>query len=310
MDDRSEKLDRDYVDAWQQLVRSRTHTFTDSELIRKAGAIERLFTQSSTRNAAEAAALGRLVIGLLLAKPRLNHKSLSQAQRNTFNNALKSAHDDGSYDDLIGTLGESKDDPASSTTNLTFLPWSRAYLSQFETLLQTYEPDVRIPYWDFCRDHTLPDWVYRPEDLSSTRGPLPYAPPEIDEEEDVLAQTTLSEFAHQNYFLWIKTLVWAFEPAPQTADFGFWDPLQLLIRANWDRIWDAWQRATLYKLNPAVSPSFVLSPMTETVGGVRSTYYLYYFYPPPVDLRLPPHQRQAIEMFPQLALDPQWFIAD
>jgi hypothetical protein len=300
----------DYVKAWQQLVHTRTHTFTSSELTRKIGAIEHLLKVWPAAELVNAD-VGRLIICLLLAKPRRNHIWLSQAERDAFNRAVKSAHDDGSYTNLMKTLGYAHDDPVSIKSDLTYVSWSRAYLYQVEKLLQNYEPDLRIPYWDFCRSHTLPAWVYLPDGLLSKRGPLPWTPPQIADENEALTQTTLRDFAEKYYFLQINAVVWSFDPdrsTGQNGDFGELDPVRLLILANIDRIWDAWQRATNYTLNTPVAPGVALSPMTETVGDVRNTYYLYYFYELLPDLELPPQQRPPIEIFPQLSIDPQWFI--
>ena len=117
----------------------------------------------------------RFVIEAILAairRRRVDHRTSDPAERALFNRALQKAHQAGTYQQLsvihangathrmhtmrgVGPVGTQR-----------FLPWHRQYLLQFESLLRTYEPSVRIPYWDYANDQVRPDWVWQPPNVN------------------------------------------------------------------------------------------------------------------------------------------------
>lgn len=62
--------------------------------------------------------------------------------------------------------------PAAGTSpahgNDAFLPWHREFLARFEDALQTVDPNVTIPYWDFTDPRSL-DVIFQP-DFMGSRG--------------------------------------------------------------------------------------------------------------------------------------------
>jgi hypothetical protein len=48
-----------------------------------------------------------------------------------------------------------------------------------EQQLQMYEPDLRIPYWDWANDHTLPGWLILPSGGLHGRDALPPLAPRL-----------------------------------------------------------------------------------------------------------------------------------
>jgi tyrosinase len=123
-----------------------------------------------------------------------------------------------------------------------FLAWHRQFLLQIERSLQRVDATVRLPYWDWIADPTLPAPFNKPTLLRSwsvTRrwdaGFLPTAA-------DVTAALSRGEFAsfqrvleqvHNNVHLAVGgTMSGASSPA---------DPIFFLHHANIDRLWAQWQ---------------------------------------------------------------------
>lgn len=111
-----------------------------------------------------------LVTRLVRAAQRVrkDHRQLTQAERDLFNDALQQAHGMREYKELVDAHmdmghrhhGAMPGMPPSAAQR--FLPWHRAYGLKFEDLLRTVRPAVTIPYWDYANDHARPDWVWQP----------------------------------------------------------------------------------------------------------------------------------------------------
>src|SRR5947209_2667393 len=94
---------------------------------------------------------------------RRHHRDLTAAQKTAFVNAvlvLKNNIDSvmhpgkqSPYDDFVevhknAMLGPAMFDPIPHGTSL-FYPWHRVLLRQFELAIQSVEPSVVLPYWDW-----------------------------------------------------------------------------------------------------------------------------------------------------------------
>src|SRR3990172_1057489 len=120
--------------------------------------------------------VGRVPLGAIreilpaLSARRDNHKTLDDTARNRFNSALQQAHQAGTYQQLAAIHGNATTHRMHSMQGPVgtqrFLPWHRQYLLQCENLLRTYEPSVRIPYWEYANDHVRPDWVWLPSNVN------------------------------------------------------------------------------------------------------------------------------------------------
>ena len=86
-------------------------------------------------------------------RTRKNIEKMSVEEIVKLKRAYKSLQDEtnNGYELIAGIHG--LPDPISCPHHLAtqaFLPWHRKYLLAFETLLQKYEPDVMLPYWDWA----------------------------------------------------------------------------------------------------------------------------------------------------------------
>lgn len=81
---------------------------------------------------------------------RKNVSSLSPAERTAYINAVLALKADGRYDPYVtqhqGAGIHGHGGPA-------FFPWHREYLIRFENDLQSIDPSVNIPYWDWTSDN-------------------------------------------------------------------------------------------------------------------------------------------------------------
>ena len=77
---------------------------------------------------------------------------LTPKERLRFVHALLVLKDDGRYDQHVRIYQRvtcwARRGPA-------FLPWHRSFLLRFEDDLRSAEPDVTLPYWDFCYDRSM-----------------------------------------------------------------------------------------------------------------------------------------------------------
>jgi len=176
-----------------------------------------------------------------------------------FYGALVSIHSDMSH--TMHNMGPG--DPTSALGQQRFLPWHRVYLSQLEQLLQMFDPDVTIPYWNWTKaeEQTIPHWlqglmltvtVAAPDPgmgvvtvmpVTVIRAPLS---PDILQQrvaglDAVMQAATYTDFAtgleniHNGVHDWVGGTMSDLLTAP--ADPIFW-----MHHANVDRLWWEWQQ--------------------------------------------------------------------
>ena len=231
--------------------------------------------------------MGHPVLGIAtlgaLRTPRVNHKFLGQTERDRFNRALERAHQAGTYQPLADIHANRRHRMhtmhSGAVGTQRFLPWHRLYLLLCENLLSTYEPSVRIPYWDYANDHERPDWVWRPPNVTrgipgGSGGSLPTRQT-ID---DILRNPTYTGFTaalesdgHNGVHNWCNGTISNPDTAPQ-------DPIFWLLHANIDYIWNTWQ-ATHNGVPLLSGPNAVLDPWQPTTATeVDSVINLGYWY--------------------------------
>jgi len=113
-------------------------------------------------------------------KCRKNVKDLTTDEKRRFANAIVALKSQNSvihpgaqsrYDDFVETHLRAMWDFSTNTdrslswghVDSVFLPWHRELLYQFEKLLQTVDPSVTIPYWDWTRHQTAANAVGVPD---------------------------------------------------------------------------------------------------------------------------------------------------
>ena len=90
---------------------------------------------------------------------RRNQRNLTSEQRSRFVRAVLAVKRAGGYEKYV--VLHMKYFASDGETGLrmahmapTFFPWHRQFLIAFERELQTHDPDVTIPYWDWTADRT------------------------------------------------------------------------------------------------------------------------------------------------------------
>src|SRR5262245_39232996 len=231
-----------------------------------------------------------LLFQQLSSGPRKNQKDLTQSEKDAFNSVLQSAEADGSYARIVAVHSDMSHRMHSIMGGgyvgaMRFLPWHRVYLSILEQQLQLYQSDIRIPYWDWANDHTLPSWVYLPPGV--TRGPDTSItlPTQGDIDTNVLDQLDYEgmtwtrakqpglEDYHNTVHMWVggNTM-----PFPMTSPN---DPMFWLHHANVDRIWAQWQVKNPSLLPPLSGGDAWMDPWWwMPLSVVNDTYNFSYYY--------------------------------
>ncbi|WP_429650434.1 tyrosinase family protein, partial [Skermanella aerolata] len=86
---------------------------------------------------------------------RKNQASLTLSERAAFVAAVRALKANGAYDTFVAqhraAFLAGRNDPAHNGPG--FLPWHREYLLRFERALQSIDPSVSLPYWDWTVDN-------------------------------------------------------------------------------------------------------------------------------------------------------------
>lgn len=89
---------------------------------------------------------------------RVNQRNLTSSQRARFVKAVIALKRSGSYDKYVRLHAEYFAADGESGLRMahmapTFFPWHRQFLLVFERELQTIDPQVTLPYWDWTTDN-------------------------------------------------------------------------------------------------------------------------------------------------------------
>ncbi|MFE0177627.1 tyrosinase family protein [Streptomyces sp. NPDC059002] len=103
---------------------------------------------------------------------RKNQANLSAAERRAFIDALLTLKARGAYDKYVEVhdyfaTNDLDDAERTGHSAPSFLPWHRKFLLDFERDLQTVNPSVTLPYWDWTVDRTTTSPM-RPDFLGTT----------------------------------------------------------------------------------------------------------------------------------------------
>lgn len=201
--------------------------------------------------------LRSLVARIVRASQRVrkDHRQLSTAERERFNEVLRQLDGKPAYKQLVADHEDMSHrhhtmHGMGPVATQRFLPWHRAYCLKFEELLRSVDPAVTVPYWDYANDHARPDWVWKPSGVTRPT-PAPSGLPTQATIDGLLARPTYTAFtfgramagvqpngleiaAHNNVHNWCRGTL----SQPMTSSR---DPIFFLLHANVDRIWDQWQ---------------------------------------------------------------------
>ncbi|MEO3973797.1 tyrosinase family protein [Streptomyces sp. CAU 1734] len=104
---------------------------------------------------------------------RKNQANLTSAEKQAFVNAVLTLKSTGRYDPYVTThnafiMSDTDSGDRVGHRSPSFLPWHRQYLIQFERDLQSVDPSVSIPYWDWTADRTAGSSLWAPNFLGGT----------------------------------------------------------------------------------------------------------------------------------------------
>ncbi|GHH67828.1 tyrosinase [Kitasatospora indigofera] len=120
---------------------------------------------------------------------RKNQASLTAKEKRDFVNAVLALKRAGRYDAFVSThnsfiISDTDNGERVGHRSPSFLPWHRRFLLQFEQALQSVDPNVTLPYWDWTADRTASASLWdagflggngRSSDGQVTTGPFAFA---------------------------------------------------------------------------------------------------------------------------------------
>jgi len=149
-----------------------------------------------------------------------------------------------------------------------FLPWHRAYLFNLEQKIRRVlnEPAFALPYWDWTRNQTIPDWFFgeqnplnNPTRLQEPGDEIPldfvHTDPSLRAKRfkhfggrkrkrgDLQVEGTLEQSAHNSVHNWIGGEMASFDGAGN-------DPFFQAHHGQVDRLWEIWLRQGDGRANP------------------------------------------------------------
>ncbi|MBT2399831.1 tyrosinase family protein [Streptomyces sp. ISL-100] len=104
---------------------------------------------------------------------RKNQANLTPAEKRRFVDALLELKRSGRYDTFVTThnafiMSDTDNGDRVGHRSPSFLPWHRRFLIQFEQALQTVNPDVALPYWDWTVDRSPTSSLWAADFLGGT----------------------------------------------------------------------------------------------------------------------------------------------
>lgn len=183
--------------------------------------------------------------------------------------------------------------------SLRFLPWHRVFLSVVEGALQSFHPEVSIPYWDWTnpKEQQIPAWLenYKPavststgniqvirspgtqEDLATIASNIPSIMNAADFPDFSMTNRGGIEAPHNYIHIWVGGTMSIIAMAPA-------DPIFFMHHANIDRLWWKWQTSPKGKgnnpdlpgdapdNNPVMDPWPYTEPQTRDIANLGYAY--------------------------------------
>ncbi|UUN30530.1 tyrosinase MelC2 [Streptomyces sp. FIT100] len=104
---------------------------------------------------------------------RKNQALLTADEKRRFVDALLALKRSGAYDAFVTThngfiMSDTDGGPRVGHRSPSFLPWHRRFLIEFEQALQSVDPSVSLPYWDWTADRTAASSLWAADFLGGT----------------------------------------------------------------------------------------------------------------------------------------------
>ncbi|UYQ65943.1 tyrosinase MelC2 [Streptomyces peucetius] len=104
---------------------------------------------------------------------RKNQAALTTAEKRRFTDAVLELKRTGRYDAFVTThngfiMSDTDHGPRTGHRSPSFLPWHRRFLLDFEQALQSVDPSVALPYWDWTVDRTPASSLWAADFLGGT----------------------------------------------------------------------------------------------------------------------------------------------
>ncbi|MFE6711898.1 tyrosinase family protein [Streptomyces sp. NPDC087908] len=104
---------------------------------------------------------------------RKNQATLTADEKRRFVAALLELKRSGRYDAFVTThnafiMSDTDTGDRVGHRSPSFLPWHRRFLIEFEQALQSVDPTVNLPYWDWTADRTSRSSLWAPDFLGGT----------------------------------------------------------------------------------------------------------------------------------------------
>ncbi|MER6565991.1 tyrosinase family protein [Streptomyces sp. NPDC001093] len=104
---------------------------------------------------------------------RKNQATLTADEKKRFVSAVLELKRNGRYDEFVRThnafiMSDTDTGERTGHRSPSFLPWHRRFLLDFEQALQSVDPSVALPYWDWSTDRTVRASLWAPDFLGGT----------------------------------------------------------------------------------------------------------------------------------------------
>ena len=267
--------------------------------MRKMHLLKKAFTKAEVRSLHSL----RLENSLLaFSRTRKNESNLTQTEKNSFKDAIGQLISSPSkifnkyvniHEDMRHDMHGRMEGMASPNGVQRFLSWHRAYLIEFEKELQKINASINIPYWQWTKNRTVPQWLndLTPQNMTTLDGQVynvirnigvdQQSLPTKKSIEDILSITDYTTFtlalegwqpygAHNQVHVYVGgTMEQMYSPA---------DPIFWLNHAEIDRIWAIWQNTHANEHPSIIGQAANMDPWTYRYKDIVLTTDLGYIY--------------------------------
>ena len=237
-----------------------------------------------------------------ITRIRKDEATLTADEKQKYINAVRTLLASGQYNELVNIHGNMDHDmhgrnmitgEFSPTGIQRFLAWHRVYLLEFENLLQTIDPSITIPYWNWSKNLAFPEWLnellptsmvnrmgeaYDVERAIGANGPLP--DPNVTRH-GMTTHQTFTDFtlflegwqpygAHNQVHMYVGgTMGTMYSPA---------DPVFWMHHAECDRLWHIWQLTHAEEHASLTGQAAIMDPWAYRYKDVADISALDYGY--------------------------------